>query len=78
MEKLHEPSQVDDSFGLEAEGKILSENIECIDVRPKRKQTPPKQIGKISYKLDLGKNTDRSMDENAFMAPSTSFSTKDL
>lgn len=78
VEKLQEPSQVDDSYGLKAEGNTLSQDAEWIKVRLKLKQLPQKQKGKISSKLDLGKDTDKTMVGKAFMASPTSFPTKDL
>lgn len=47
-------------------------------IRPKCKQIPPKQTCKKSSKMDLGKNTEKTMVENAFMASVESFPAKDM
>lgn len=76
--KLQEPSQLDDSPGLKAEGKFVAQDAEWIEVRPKPKLIPSKQIGKNVSKMDFGKVTGKPLLEKTFTASPASFPAKDL
>lgn len=55
VEKLLEPSQVDDSSGLKVEGMTVSQDAEWIEDQPKPKQIQSKQTGITFSKMGLVK-----------------------
>lgn len=40
VEKVQEPSQVDNSYDFKVDGKLISQVADWIEVKPKRKQIP--------------------------------------